>query len=365
MNSICLAMIVKDEAHVIERCLKSVIPYIDAFAICDTGSSDNTLDIASDILSRLPGKITKDNWQDFSTNRNKSLELARKQNCDYILLIDADETLKINNPRKQFFSDGYYVKINFGITTFYRAQLIKSSADWRYWGVVHEYLACSKKKTIVQDTIDDIEINSYGDSNRNKLGDKHLRDIELLLNGLKEEPKNARYTFYLAESYKFTRQFDKAIEWYKERFLIQDFFPERFLSILYIARILEAQGEEVEAVQYYLKASMLWNRPEPLYSLARIHYNNGDKKLHRLFSKKAYEASIQKPTVWTMFVEQDIWDWRASDDYAFTLFEQGKYSEALKLYKQVLKQVPYTEEERVNEAIQICLDKLEPSSVAI
>lgn len=355
-------MIVKDEAHVIERCLKSVLPYIDSYAINDTGSTDNTMEIAGDILSGLPGKITKEAWQDFSTNRNKSLELARKQNCDYILTIDADETLKINNRRKEFFGDGYHVKINFGQTTFYTPHLIKSTADWKYWGVVHEYIACSNKKVVVQETIDDIEINSFGDSNRNKLGDKHLRDIKLLLKGLEEEPNNARYTFYLAESYKFTKQYSKAIEWYKKRFDISDFFPERFLSMLYSARCFEIQGEEVEAIRYYLKAATMWNRPEPYYSLARIHFNNGDKELHRLFSKKAYLSSLQKPTVWTMFVEQDIWDWRAADDYAFTLFEQGQYSDALKLYKEVRKQIPHTEEERVHEAIEICLEKLETYS---
>ena len=38
-----LAMIVKDEAHVIARCLNSVLPLIDGYDIVDTGSSDKTI----------------------------------------------------------------------------------------------------------------------------------------------------------------------------------------------------------------------------------------------------------------------------------------------------------------------------------
>jgi len=45
--SLCLNMIVKDEAHVIEKTLQNLDQYIifDYYVICDTGSSDNTKEI--------------------------------------------------------------------------------------------------------------------------------------------------------------------------------------------------------------------------------------------------------------------------------------------------------------------------------
>ena len=39
---ICLNMIVKNEAHVIRRCLDSVRPHITHWVIVDTGSTDRT-----------------------------------------------------------------------------------------------------------------------------------------------------------------------------------------------------------------------------------------------------------------------------------------------------------------------------------
>jgi glycosyltransferase involved in cell wall biosynthesis len=44
-QTVCLNMIVKNEAHVIRRCLASVRPLIDRWLIVDTGSSDGTQDV--------------------------------------------------------------------------------------------------------------------------------------------------------------------------------------------------------------------------------------------------------------------------------------------------------------------------------
>ncbi|HBO81928.1 MAG TPA: family 2 glycosyl transferase, partial [Cupriavidus sp.] len=86
---ICLSMIVKNEAAVIERCLRAVRPHIHAWAISDTGSTDGTQDIIRNTLGDLPGELIERPWVDFSTNRNEALALAAKHG-DYALLIDAD-----------------------------------------------------------------------------------------------------------------------------------------------------------------------------------------------------------------------------------------------------------------------------------
>src|SRR5664279_2126140 len=90
---ICLSMIVKNESAVIERCLRSVKPWIHAWAISDTGSSDGTQDIVRKFMADLPGELIERPWVDFSTNRNQALELACKYG-DYALIIDADEILE-------------------------------------------------------------------------------------------------------------------------------------------------------------------------------------------------------------------------------------------------------------------------------
>ena len=51
-QNVCLNMIVKNEAAVIARCLASVRPLIDSWAIVDTGSSDGTQEIVRDAARR-------------------------------------------------------------------------------------------------------------------------------------------------------------------------------------------------------------------------------------------------------------------------------------------------------------------------
>ena len=60
MTTICLVMIVRNEAAIIRRCLESVRPHIDRWVICDTGSTDNTPDIVQEILSGIPGTLHRE-----------------------------------------------------------------------------------------------------------------------------------------------------------------------------------------------------------------------------------------------------------------------------------------------------------------
>jgi cellulose synthase/poly-beta-1,6-N-acetylglucosamine synthase-like glycosyltransferase len=47
---ICLNMIVKNESKVILRLLYSVLPLIDGYCICDTGSTDNTIELIESFM---------------------------------------------------------------------------------------------------------------------------------------------------------------------------------------------------------------------------------------------------------------------------------------------------------------------------
>jgi len=60
-NTICLNMIVKNESKIITRLLESVSPIIDCYCICDTGSTDNTIQIIQDFFKEknIPGKIVQ------------------------------------------------------------------------------------------------------------------------------------------------------------------------------------------------------------------------------------------------------------------------------------------------------------------
>src|SRR5947208_5952295 len=95
LRTICLVMIVRNEAAIIRRCLDSVKGIISHWVICDTGSTDGTPEIILDHLKGIPGAVHQTLWIDFGHNRTQALKLA-KGKADYHLLLDADMTLKVN-----------------------------------------------------------------------------------------------------------------------------------------------------------------------------------------------------------------------------------------------------------------------------
>jgi glycosyltransferase involved in cell wall biosynthesis len=49
--TLCLNMIVKNESKIIRRLMESVSPIIDCYCICDTGSTDDTIEIINTFFS--------------------------------------------------------------------------------------------------------------------------------------------------------------------------------------------------------------------------------------------------------------------------------------------------------------------------
>ena len=79
---------------VIRRCLASVRPWIDAWAIVDTGSTDGTQDLVREALAGIPGELFERPWVDFGHNRSEAIALAERRS-DYLLFLDADEELVV------------------------------------------------------------------------------------------------------------------------------------------------------------------------------------------------------------------------------------------------------------------------------
>jgi len=134
-------MIVKNESHVIERCLESVRPWIDHWTIVDTGSNDGTQSFVRKLLCDLPGTLFERPWTNFAVNRSESIELATPSS-DFLLVIDADDILEVDSEFvfPELDKDAYTLTVHDSGHLYRRLHLIRTSLPWRYEGVLHEYL---------------------------------------------------------------------------------------------------------------------------------------------------------------------------------------------------------------------------------
>jgi hypothetical protein len=194
--TICLCMIVKNEAGVLARCLRSCRGLIDCWVICDTGSCDGTQELIARELEGIPGELCQHEWVDFGHNRSALMELAVGR-ADYLLLIDADMTVVQSAPLGALKADAYMLRQGDERFDYRNKRLVRGDLRWRYVGATHEYLSCLDAERTVE-RLDALTIDDHGDGGSK--ADKFERDQALLQAELREQPENARATFYLAQT---------------------------------------------------------------------------------------------------------------------------------------------------------------------
>ncbi|MBI4469948.1 MAG: glycosyl transferase, partial [Acidobacteria bacterium] len=302
---ICLNMIVKDESKIIEVCLQSLSTVIDYYVIGDTGSTDDTLDKIKSFFSShgIEGEIHRIPFVDFEVSRNQSLDLCRNSAAEfeYILLVDADMELFVEDPafKTHLSAPAYFIRQTSSIS-YYNARLIRRDAPARYVGVTHEYLDTGPSPVRLAGLW--FHDHACGSSRTNK----YERDIQLLTAGLRREPDNHRYIFYLAQSYKDCGEYEQAIAWYQKRIASGGWTEEIWYSLYMLAVCYEHLGHEAQFVERCLEAyEYRPGRAEPLYRLAR-HYRIGGKNEACMMLCEAARR-IPYPATDSLFVEDYVY----------------------------------------------------------
>lgn len=336
--TICLAMIVRDEAHIIRRCLDSVAPYIDHAIICDTGSIDNTCIVARAYLRdhQIKGKVHHRAWQDFAYNRTYVMREAAKTGCDYTLVIDADETLVVGDPLVfASLSEGAYrVMMEFPGMSYPRVNLMRSSLDWRYVSPIHEYATCIPP--VAEILLDPAKVHMWTDGQgaRGKSPDKVQRDLATMQQWVVDEPANPRAWFYLAQAFETNNRISEAIAAYTKRVSLSDYVEEVWYSHYRMGKICDHLQNWPGAQLHYLDAYICQpHRGESLYWLAVGHHNRQQDHAALLYLEAV--STLEKPTG-ALFVEDAVYDYLRWIVYCAALYNTNEQTDAAALAGRVL-----------------------------
>jgi glycosyltransferase involved in cell wall biosynthesis len=281
--NLCLNMIVKNEGARILRALASAAPYINSWVIVDTGSTDDTKQKIRDFFLEkgIPGEIRDEPFIDWEQARNAALkwaqDLAFAYQPDYILLMDADMELRVRDASKfpgELGGLAYEMYQQAGGVVYTNARLLRAGYPGRYRGVTHEYLDVPSSGCIPPDVADFLD-HADG-ANR---PEKFKRDIRLLKGGLKREPNNARYMFYLANSYRDAGKPEDAAKWFKRRIEAGGWDEEVWNAHVNLAHSYRDCNRENDFVGELWKAYCRRpSRAEPLYDLAKYHREKPDQQ---------------------------------------------------------------------------------------
>ena len=286
--SVCLNMIVKNEAHIIHDTLTMLCSKIqfDYWVICDTGSTDATREIVQDFFSQphinIPGELRCDAWVNFAHNRTLALGYAFGK-TDLLLVFDADDDLcgTITMP-SAVTHDEYQLKFgspHLGSITYARTLLINNRKRFQYHSVVHEYISCMEPSPQNQICVlaGDYYVVSGRGGARNQDPDKYLKDALLLESAYaeavqKKDPLHKRYAFYCANSYRDHGKHEDAIRWYKITLTQDNWAQEKYMACLHLHRCYESLGQKEHGFFYLVKAFAYdLERVECLYPLV-MHY---------------------------------------------------------------------------------------------
>ncbi len=262
-HTVSLCLIVKNEEKTLKRCLQSVVDLVDEIIVVDTGSEDESVNIAKE----FGAKIGTFKWnQNFSEARNYAISLATKE---WIFFIDADEYLRREDSVKliqafnDFSYDSYVVKVlSLNTVDDYQNLLMnlnhrifKNHKGFYYSGPIHEQLQC-ENNIEQQDNFKIIDVGFYHTGYiREVVNEKHKtdRNLEILTKLAKKDPTNDYNLFNLATEYSQMNQIQEALELYDTVYRHAN-FSLGFMPKLVIFRIqclvnLDKLEEALEAIE--------------------------------------------------------------------------------------------------------------------
>ncbi len=277
--TISACLIVKNEKDHIRDVLTSLKGF-DEIVVVDTGSIDNTVEIAQEFTDRVFQSIWED---DFSKARNYALEQCTG---DWILSIDADEVLEEGGLGKirRLIENAGDDELTFSVKMIAKGtgaihnlpRLFRNDGSVKWIGAAHETLSP------IQANRTDIQIE-YGSSTAHALDpDRMLRILGKLVDDGEATPRDF---YYYAREFYYRAKYERALQLFQKYIEIATWVPEKADAQLYIARCFFYTSRGDMARNACLRAIELNpDFKEALLFMAEMHFEPWKHKWERLAS---------------------------------------------------------------------------------
>jgi glycosyltransferase involved in cell wall biosynthesis len=273
------ALIVKNESAHLRTALNS-IEGIDEIVVVDTGSTDNTVEIAMEFTDKVYHGDEYLWRDDFAFHRNQATDLCTN---DWIFVIDADEYLEPGGIQalKDFIATlgPKFNAVEFdtvsasGAESHWSIRAFKKS-ECRWEGRAHNYLINTRP---YRSTIK----HYYGYSEAHKLDPD--RTLRILTKACQDSPESTRERYYLAREYWYRKDYESALKHYNLYLENSTFTAERADALLMKSRCLWFLQRGNEARDTCLQA--IGHNPdfrEALLFMSEMHYEPWKSKWKKI-----------------------------------------------------------------------------------
>lgn len=267
MVNLSICLITKNESNIIEKCLDAIIKSFSnininyELSVTDTGSTDNTIEIAKSYNC----SISTFEWiNDFSAARNYAMARAK---YDYILFVDADEILESADWVSTLSLLKQYPKY---VGRFTRHSLCNSentkviSTDhverlfnrkyYHYELSIHEQLTSNDHNDL---TVYDIPLSFFHEGYNGsfeQLKQKAQRNNELLFKELEKTPNDPYLYYQIGQSYGLISDYNQQLSYYQKAY---SYKPD--MKNAYVPDLVVALGHSYMKQKMYDKALTLFN----------------------------------------------------------------------------------------------------------
>ena len=277
--TISVCMIVKNEERNLAGCLECLKGIADEMIIVDTGSTDNTKEIAM----QYTDKVYDFEWiNDFAAARNFAFS---KASMDYIYSADADERMDEENQAKflqlkeallpeieivqMYYCNQLEHNTIYSFDKEYRPKLYKRVRSFVWQEKIHEAVAL---EPVVYDS--DIEII-------HKPHDNHAgRDLQIFAKMLQsgETLSKRLQEIYAKELFIAGKKEDleNAEDFFKNIVEETDQEDELKRASCILARLYRLQNKDTEFFKYALKVTALDGCSEMCYEIGEFYFERGD-----------------------------------------------------------------------------------------
>lgn len=341
-NIFCFVAIVKNESHIIKRCIDSIANIATSYLICDTGSTDGTPEIIEEYMKEknIPGEVIHKKWVNYGLNKSYLMEQVYiKSNAKYIIWHDADEVFLTNHKdltsyltkqdTNELFNwleespeSIFYIKTINGNDHYKRWNIVRNNQLYKWISPKHEWLkgeVDNKSKNY-----DKFILLARKEGSASRDPERCQSDSKLFIDYINENggpQKCPREVFYLAQEYEF---FDKkkAIEYYLMKVTLpQSWIQENYISYLRLGRLAE---NEQEKISFWKKGyQLIPNRLECIYEI--MNYYRLKEKWSKSLKMGCTASENRNINYDDLFVESDIYQFKFDLDFSMAAYYDGKY----------------------------------------